>query len=56
MAKYNENNERAKREYCLLLKHSKGKSEAMIDGVRAALKRFEEYTRYMQSTRLNLTF
>lgn len=44
MTKYNETNERLKRDYCQLLQHSQGKSEATLDGVRKALQRYEEYT------------
>ena len=44
--KYNEANERVKREYCQLLKHAKGKSETTIDGVRKSIKRYEDYTHF----------
>ena len=53
MTKYNEQNERVKREYCQLLRHSKGKSEAMLDGVYAALRRYEAYTRYKDFSRFS---
>lgn len=44
MIKYNEQNERAKREFFQLLKHAKGKSDTTIDGIRKAIQRYEEYT------------
>lgn len=46
MKKYNPANERIKRQYLIFLKEAKGQSEATIDAVAKALKRFEEYTKF----------
>jgi integrase len=43
MTKYNAKNERIKRQYFTYLKEATGKSDATIDGVRAALLLYEEY-------------
>ena len=53
MTKYNEENERAKRDYCRLLKHQRGKSDATIDAVRKAIRRYEDYTRCKSFTSFN---
>lgn len=44
MTKHNARNERVKREYLTYLKEAKRLNEASIDGVAAALHRFETYT------------
>ena len=46
MAKYVEENERIKRDYATYLRHAKGQDEASIDKVRAAIRRFEESTKF----------
>lgn len=46
MPKHNARNERIKREYLVYLKEAKRLSETSIDGVAAALHRFEAYTGY----------
>lgn len=46
MKTHNANNERVKREYLIFLKEAKRYSEASLDGVAKALKRFETYTRF----------
>lgn len=45
MARNNPENERVKREYLHWLANAQGQSEATLDGVAAALDRFETYTR-----------
>ena len=46
MPKYNPQNERLKHRYLHFLKQAKGRDEATLDGVAAALRRFEEHTRF----------
>jgi len=43
--KYNPENERIKRRYFVFLKDAKGQNQATIDGVAAALTRFESYNK-----------
>lgn len=43
--KYNPENERIKRKYFVFLKDAKGQNQATIDGVAAALTRFESYNK-----------
>ena len=43
--KYNPENERIKRKYFVFLKDAKGQNQATIDGVAAALTRFETYNK-----------
>lgn len=53
MPKYHEENERAKRDYCQLMKHQRGKSDTTIDAARKAIRRFEDYTRCKPFTSFN---
>ncbi len=46
MSKYNAQNERLKHRYFQFLEQAKGRDDATIDGVAAALRRFEEHTRF----------
>ena len=46
MTSHNPQNERIKRQYFAYLKEAKRYSEASVDGIAAALHRFEAYTRY----------
>jgi hypothetical protein len=46
MAQHNANNERIKRRYLVFLREAKGRDEASIDGVAAAISGFERYTRH----------
>ena len=46
MTKYNPDNERLKHRYYAFLKQAKGRDDATIDGVSAALRRFEEHSRF----------
>ena len=46
MTKYNPDNERLKHRYYAFLKQAKGRDDATIDGVSAALRRFEEHTKF----------
>lgn len=39
-------NERAKREYCTYLEHAKGRNAVTVDGVLAAIARFERHTKF----------
>ena len=48
MTIHNARNERVKREYLTYLKEAKRLSEGSLDGVAAALSRFETYTRYKE--------
>lgn len=46
MSKYNEKNERIKKEYDEYLEESQGKNEKTIDQVRDSIYRFEEYNKF----------
>lgn len=46
MTKYVEENERIKHEYGVYLRHAKGQDETSIDKARAAIRRFEESTKF----------
>lgn len=46
MLKYVEENERLKRAYATYLRHAKGQDDASIDQARAAIRRFEESTKF----------
>jgi len=46
MTKHNPSNERIKREYFIYLKAANGRNEATVDAAAAALRRFEEYTKF----------
>ena len=53
MKKYHPKNERIKREYFRWLAEADCKSEKTIDGIRKAISRFEEYTRYKDFATFN---
>ncbi|MBU0657168.1 MAG: tyrosine-type recombinase/integrase [Gammaproteobacteria bacterium] len=46
MEKHSQANERIKRQYLIFLKEARGQSEATIDAIAKALKRFEEHTKF----------
>lgn len=46
MAKYVEENERVKHEYATYLRHAKGQDDKSIDKSRAAIRKFEESTKF----------
>ena len=46
MTRHNAQNERIKREYLIFLQEAKRLNEASVDGVAAALHRFEAYTAF----------
>ena len=46
MARYLEENERIKHDYATYLRHAKGQDDASIDKARAAIRRFEESTKF----------
>src|SRR5438046_2895036 len=46
MRQYNPENERLKREYLIYLKAAKGQSEATLDTVAKAIRRFEVFTKF----------
>jgi site-specific recombinase XerD len=46
MLKYLEENERIKHDYASYLRHAKGQDDASIDKARAAIRRFEESTKF----------
>ena len=54
MTTYNARNERMKREYLIFLKEAKRLNEASVDGVVAALHRFEVYTGFRDFRRFHI--
>lgn len=46
MSRYVEENERIKHEYATYLRHAKGQDDTSIDKARAAIRRFEESTKF----------
>jgi len=54
MLKYNEQNERIKREYCIHQKEADHKAESTLDGIRKALARYEAYTDYKDFKTFNM--
>jgi hypothetical protein len=46
MKRYQEENERVKHDYATYLRHAKGQDDASIDKARAAIRRFEESTKF----------
>lgn len=53
MAKFLEENERIKFEYATYLRHAKGQDESSIDKARAAIRRFEESTKFKPFKKFN---
>ncbi len=53
MTDYNPKNERIKHDYFILLTEARGRSQATVDGVCAALLRFEAYTRFKDFATFN---
>ncbi len=46
MARYLEENERIKYDYATYLRHAKGQDDKSIDKARAAIRQFEESTKF----------
>ncbi len=53
MAKFVEENERIKHEYATYLRHAKGQDGSSIDKVQAAIRRFEESTKFKPFKKFN---
>lgn len=53
MAKFVEENERIKHEYATYLRHAKGQDDSSIDKVQAAIRRFEESTKFKPFKKFN---
>jgi integrase len=53
MTKYVEANERIKHEYATYLRHAKGQDDTSIDKARAAIRRFEESTKFKPFTKFH---